>query len=378
MRYGLFCDDAVRQDVEKRSLNNASLELRAGRRFLSTAPSKVERPSKRPFPCADLVCMDPRRPQGRRMTAGRSRPGSEVRWSLGSGSVPLAAGQRSRSGQDRDSTSRATAPVIWAPIPPLGTDAGVGLFALSCACRRTAVPLSLQPMLGWLVRVVALLMVAASCAHSASSRPPEQQSGARAESNIPDWRAAVAAHLALCRSAPMCRSVSSEKPCACDGETFPCKEFDFDDGPGCQLRLSCIRVASGDDTAPPDEAPVLCGAFGEQWRARERAEYELQCRLSVTTARPLGPDSWPISCPQAVDYIFARLDNELRSIIRGMKRKEMILFHLGWGQSIRNNLGMWRGNDRLVRSCSKEADDGPEQASAHLLEMVWDRAQAAP
>jgi hypothetical protein len=61
-----------------------------------------------------------------------------------------------------------------------------------------------------------------------------------------------------------------------------------------------------------------------------------------------------------------------------MAKHELIRFHHGWGQAIRNGLGMWRGNTALVKSCSEHRDDGfefPDNASMALIEAVWQHLQ---
>jgi hypothetical protein len=62
-----------------------------------------------------------------------------------------------------------------------------------------------------------------------------------------------------------------------------------------------------------------------------------------------------------------------------MAKQELIRFHHGWGQAIRNGLGMWRGNTALVKSCSerRQGDDFefPDNASMALIEDVWEHLQ---
>ena len=228
-----------------------------------------------------------------------------------------------------------------------------------------------------LVIALSISVLDTACgAHTKASQPSQQprEPTARAE-----WNSAIAGHLAMCRSLPLCKFVSADNPCNCENETFPCKEFEFeDDAQGCQVRLSCIRVASGDNTAPAIEAPVLCGEFGEKWLAGARADDDLDRRFSATTTEKLGPESWPATCDAAADLLLARLDPDLRATLGRMRKTELIRFHHGWGQVIRNHLGMWRGNDALVKSCSQHRDGGfkwPENASMSLIEMVWARVQ---
>ena len=193
------------------------------------------------------------------------------------------------------------------------------------------------------------------------------------------WNSMIAEHMERCRTLPLCRRISAERPCDCEGETFPCKESDFDDeAPGCQVRISCTRAAMGDSTAPPIEGLVLCGRFGEEWRARARKDEELQQRFIATVPGRLGPEKWPMTCDAAADMLLLGFDAELRATLRGMEKPELIRFHHGWGQAIRNGLGMWRGNTSLVKSCTEGRQDDvefPDAASMALIEVIWQRLQ---
>jgi hypothetical protein len=46
----------------------------------------------------------------------------------------------------------------------------------------------------------------------------------------------------------------------------------------------------------------------------------------------------------------------------------LIMFHFGWAMRIRNEFGMWAGNDELIRSCGEFE---PDEASMAIVRAVW-------
>jgi hypothetical protein len=87
---------------------------------------------------------------------------------------------------------------------------------------------------------------------------------------------------------------------------------------------------------------------------------------------PARSETWPRTVEQAVAVLLPGLDEKERETIRGMPRGDLIRFHHGWGMGIRNDLGLWRGNDDLLRACGEKHTD---DASMVIIEAVWDALQ---
>jgi len=49
-----------------------------------------------------------------------------------------------------------------------------------------------------------------------------------------------------------------------------------------------------------------------------------------------------------------------------------IKVHFSWGLNIRNEFGLWEGNDELIESCGKFEPDG---ASSAIIDAVWGALQ---
>ena len=56
-------------------------------------------------------------------------------------------------------------------------------------------------------------------------------------------------------------------------------------------------------------------------------------------------------------------------MIRDTAREDLIKFHHGWGMGIRNDFGLWRGNDELFKATGAEDPDG---ASMAIILAVWE------
>ena len=83
--------------------------------------------------------------------------------------------------------------------------------------------------------------------------------------------------------------------------------------------------------------------------------------------------------------IVGKLGADDRDKLRARKKEDLILHHLGWGMSIRNEYRLW-SNRALVRRCaarSKLGDLGdlgdlfhPDNASMLIIEGVWEAVRA--
>lgn len=83
--------------------------------------------------------------------------------------------------------------------------------------------------------------------------------------------------------------------------------------------------------------------------------------------------AWPKTVDEAVTRIVTALPEKDRKIIRETARKDLIRFHHGWGTGIRNDFGLWRGNDALMKDCKAQH---PDEASSVIIDAVWVRLQA--
>jgi len=85
--------------------------------------------------------------------------------------------------------------------------------------------------------------------------------------------------------------------------------------------------------------------------------------------------------PKTVDEAVAQLKSELspqdRDHILRMSREDLAQLHFSLGLRIRNGFGLWRGNDKLMKSCGATH---PDICSGIIIEKLWEaiRADADP
>jgi len=104
------------------------------------------------------------------------------------------------------------------------------------------------------------------------------------------------------------------------------------------------------------------------------------CAAGETPATPpastIERDTWPTTVAQAARTIVTMMDDESKARVKATKKEDLIQFHHGWGTGIRNELGLWRGNDKLLESCGNGTKVHPDSCSMVIIEAVWALLQA--
>ncbi|MEK7996982.1 MAG: DUF6794 domain-containing protein [Planctomycetota bacterium] len=88
-------------------------------------------------------------------------------------------------------------------------------------------------------------------------------------------------------------------------------------------------------------------------------------------------DTWPTTVDEAARRIVGELDDESKELVRSTKKDRLIQYHDGWGMRIRNSLGLWRGNEKLLESCGGGKRVHPDSCSTVIIEAVWTLLQAS-
>jgi len=94
-------------------------------------------------------------------------------------------------------------------------------------------------------------------------------------------------------------------------------------------------------------------------------------RTTSAELRAKHPD-WPLTVDAAVTKILAEMSEADKAAVRAKKKDDLILYHHGWGTGIRNEFGLWHGNDSLLADCHTDVPDG---ASMVIIEAVWQKLQ---
>lgn len=104
------------------------------------------------------------------------------------------------------------------------------------------------------------------------------------------------------------------------------------------------------------------------------------CAPGETPASPpasiVERDTWPTTVDEAARRLVAQLDDKSKELVRTTAKDQLIRFYEGWGRGIRNSLGLWRGNEKLLESCGRGKKVDPEACSMVIIEAVWTLLQA--
>jgi hypothetical protein len=88
--------------------------------------------------------------------------------------------------------------------------------------------------------------------------------------------------------------------------------------------------------------------------------------------------NWPETIQEAVNRLQDELADEEIARIRQMAESELIGLHFGMGLWIRNNFGLWGGNERLRESCRAAAGTNHlhvDTMSTLIIHALWRRLQ---
>ena len=81
--------------------------------------------------------------------------------------------------------------------------------------------------------------------------------------------------------------------------------------------------------------------------------------------------SWPLTLDAAVERLLGVLSEADKELVGNTPEDKLIRFHFGWGMGIRNEFGLWQGNDALIASCGLRGSVGPE--ANHASGVILDR-----
>ena len=80
--------------------------------------------------------------------------------------------------------------------------------------------------------------------------------------------------------------------------------------------------------------------------------------------------SLPKTVEEAVTYVIKRMSPEDQAKVRATPKDDLIRFHRTWGSGLRNDLGLWKGNDALFKATGAKH---PDDASMVIIEAIWAR-----
>ncbi len=82
----------------------------------------------------------------------------------------------------------------------------------------------------------------------------------------------------------------------------------------------------------------------------------------------MDESSLPETIEQALRLLKSLIEKGEQDKIATMLESDLVMLHRGLGQWIRNNMGLWQGNDRLL-AATGERD--PDDASGVIIQAFW-------
>jgi hypothetical protein len=156
------------------------------------------------------------------------------------------------------------------------------------------------------------------------------------------------------------------------------------DGDRWRVRFAGFHLAEGvSEVGDINLAAGSTGSLYISWdeagedRRRNRLMHAYACAAGEKPAMPPKAlrerDTWPTTVDEAARLIVSKLSPADKEKVRKTPESDLILFHHGWGTGIRNSLGLWRGNERLLASCARGQGQPvhPDDCSMQIIEAVW-------
>lgn len=81
---------------------------------------------------------------------------------------------------------------------------------------------------------------------------------------------------------------------------------------------------------------------------------------------------WPRSLEGAVQSALSSMSDKHKKIVKDSNKKNLKNFHTSLGKKIRNEFGLWEGNDELLISCGTL---NPDNASMVIIRAIWKALQ---
>lgn len=78
--------------------------------------------------------------------------------------------------------------------------------------------------------------------------------------------------------------------------------------------------------------------------------------------------TWPCSLDDAIKICILTMTAQAKSELKNTSEQNLIMSHFGWAVNMRNEFGMWQGNDELIKSCHS---GNPDEASMVIVKAVW-------
>ena len=86
----------------------------------------------------------------------------------------------------------------------------------------------------------------------------------------------------------------------------------------------------------------------------------------------------PKTLEEAVKRLLSELSDRDKLAIQNSSEENLAMLHFIFGNYVRNEFGLWTGNQELLRDCLSEANEpNPDDASSVIIKALWKSLQAS-
>ena len=89
----------------------------------------------------------------------------------------------------------------------------------------------------------------------------------------------------------------------------------------------------------------------------------------------------PTTVNEVVNILLSELTIDDKHRIKESSEDDLINFHFGLGENIRNDFGLWEKNSKLLKNCKNLPGDKNlhvDSASETIIKILWERLQKYP
>ncbi len=92
----------------------------------------------------------------------------------------------------------------------------------------------------------------------------------------------------------------------------------------------------------------------------------------------ISAEDWPKNIEEAVNKLLELMPEEDQLDLKDTPENKLRSYHFFLGMFIRNQFGLWKGNNELLRSCADKDrySMDPNNAAMVIIKALWKRLQS--
>ena len=109
-----------------------------------------------------------------------------------------------------------------------------------------------------------------------------------------------------------------------------------------------------------------------------KSSFGILLLLILLSSPAIAEEELPTTLNDSVNLVMSKLSQKDLNVLKQENQCNLIIFHHGLGTSIRNSLGLWRGNDALIEDVCGHEGCHPDDASMKIINGIWNKLNDNP